>query len=245
LILPMLEVTAIAVTLTDKILSTFRTTNSLLEKNLNLQLNANSIQTTAVELERKRIAVELHDDILNRLSILLMLNRSGNTTNEIVESTLTKINKDIRNYAYRLYPPWIEELTFIEMVERELKAMAASLDIEIQYHFYDLKHEFSSIQKINVFRILQEFLQNSHKHGGAKKVTIDIFERNEFIEIYLEDNGTGFDMRTMISGIGTNSVKSRVNILGGQITMNSEIGKSVSWLISFPLQFKIIEMPNF
>ncbi len=245
LILPMLEVTAVAVTLTDKILSTFRTTNTLLEKNLNLQLNANSIQTTAVELERKRIAVELHDDILNRLSILLMLNRSGNTTNEIVESTLTKINKDIRNYAYRLYPPWIEELTFIEMVERELKAMAASLDIEIQYHFYDLKHEFSSIQKINVFRILQEFLQNSHKHGKAEKVTIDIFERNELIEIYLEDNGTGFDMSTMISGIGTNSVKSRVNMLGGQITMNSEIGKSVSWLISFPLQFKIIEMPNF
>jgi len=245
LILPMLEVTAIAVTLTDKILSTFRTTNTLLEKNLNLQLNANSIQTTAVELERKRIAVELHDDILNRLSILLMLNRSGNTTNEIVESTLSEINKDIRNYAYRLYPPWIEELTFIEMVERELKAMAASLDIEIQYHFYDLKHEFSSIQKINVFRILQEFLQNSHKHGRAKKVTIDIFERNEQIEIYLEDNGTGFDVSTMISGIGTNSVKSRVNMLGGQITMNSEIGKSVSWLISFPLQFKIIEMPNF
>ncbi len=245
LILPMLEVTAIAVTLTDKILSTFRTTNTLLEKNLNLQLNANSIQTTAVELERKRIAVELHDDILNRLSILLMLNRSGNTTNEIIESTLSEINKDIRNYAYRLYPPWIEELTFIEMVERELKAMAASLDIEIQYHFYDLKHEFSSIQKINVFRILQEFLQNSHKHGQAKKVTIDIFERNELIEIYLEDNGTGFDMSTMISGIGTNSVKSRVNMLGGQITMNSEIGKSVSWLISFPLQFKIIEMPNF
>ena len=245
LILPMLEVTAIAVTLTDKILSSFRTTNTLLEKNLNLQLNANNIQTAAVELERKRIAVELHDDILNRLSILLMLNRSGNTTNEIVESTLSKINKDIRNYAYRLYPPWIEELTFVEMVERELKAMAASLDIEIQYHFYDLKHEFSPIQKINVFRILQEFLQNSHKHGQAKKVTIDIFERNEFIEIYIEDNGTGFDMGTMILGIGTNSVKSRINMLGGQITMNSEIGKSVSWLISFPLQFKIIEMPNF
>ena len=245
LILPMLEVTAIAVTLTDKILSSFRTTNTLLEKNLNLQLNANNIQTAAVELERKRIAVELHDDILNRLSILLMLNRSGNTTNEIVESTLSKINKDIRNYAYRLYPPWIEELTFVEMVERELKAMAASLDIEIQYHFYDLKHEFSHIQKINVFRILQEFLQNSHKHGQAKKVTIDIFERNEFIEIYIEDNGTGFDMGTMILGIGTNSVKSRINMLGGQITMNSEIGKSVSWLISFPLQFKIIEMPNF
>ena len=245
LILPMLEVTAIAVALTNKILSSFKTTNSLLEKNLNLQLEANNIQTKAIELERKRISVELHDDILNRLSMLLMLNRSGNTNNEIIESTLSKINKDIRNYAYRLYPPWIEQLTFVEMVERELKAMAASLDIEIQYNFYDLKHEFSPIQKINIFRILQEFLQNSHRHGHAKKVSIDIFERNEFIDIYLEDNGKGFDMNTMISGIGTTSVKSRVNMLGGKITMSSEIGKSVSWLISFPLQYQIIEMPDF
>lgn len=238
LILPLLEITAIAVALTERILSSFRTTNTLLETNLNLQLEANNIQTKAVELERKRIAMELHDDILNRLSILLMLNSAGETTNEIIETTLSGINKDIRNYAYRLYPPWIEDLSFTEMVNRELKAMATSFDIEINHQIYDLKHEFTPFQKINVFRILQEFLQNSKKHGNAKNVSIDIYERDGYVDIYLEDNGVGFDTTTVLSGIGMNSVKSRVNMLGGQISINSELGKSVSWMISFPLKFK-------
>lgn len=235
LILPFLEITAIAVGITQNIRKNEKEQRNLLTHNLNLQLKANQIQTEAVETERKRISTELHDDILNRLSMLLMLNRAGKINNLDLDESLTTINNDIRSYAYRLYPPWIEDLDFFDMVKRELEALSRGLDIEINYHFYDIQNQFSPLQKINVFRIMQEFVLNAKKHGKASKINIDIYQRENSINLYLEDNGIGFNPNEISKGIGMKSVVSRVNVLGGTIDVTSTIGESVNWMISFPI----------
>ncbi len=235
LILPFLEITAIAVGITQNIRKNEKDQRNLLTHNLNLQLKANQIQTEAVETERKRISTELHDDILNRLSMLLMLNRAGKLNNLDLDQSLTTINNDIRSYAYRLYPPWIEDLDFFDMVQRELDALSNALEIKINYHFYDIHNQFSPLQKINVFRIMQEFVLNAKKHGQASEVNIDIYQRENSINIYLEDNGVGFDSNEISKGIGMKSVVSRVNVLGGTIDVTSKIGESVNWMISFPI----------
>lgn len=235
LILPFLEITAIAVGITRRIRQNEAEQRNLLSRNLNLQLKANQVQTEAVETERKRIATELHDDILNRLSMLLMLNRAGKIDSQSIDESLSEINNDIRSYAYRLYPPWIEDLDFFAMVKRELNALSKALDIHIAYNFFDIQFEFSSLQKINVFRIMQEFVLNSKKHGLATQVNIDIYQREESIILYLEDNGIGFNANEIAQGIGMNSVISRVNVLGGIIEVNTSPGSSVTWMIVFPM----------
>ncbi len=235
LILPFLEITAIAVGITQRIRQNDAEQRSLLSHNLNLQLKANQVQTEAVESERKRISTELHDDILNRLSMLLMLNRAGKIDSLSIDESLSEINNDIRSYAYRLYPPWIEDLDFFSMVKRELDALSQALDIQISYNFFDVQFEFTSLQKINTFRIMQEFVLNSKKHGLATNVNIDIYQREDSIILYLEDNGIGFDADEVTKGIGMKSVVSRVNVLGGQIEVSSKPGTSVSWMIAFPM----------
>ena len=235
LILPFLEITAIAVGITQRIRQNDAEQRNLLSRNLNLQLTANQVQTEAVETERKRISTELHDDILNKLSMLLMLNRAGKIDSHSIDESLSEINNDIRSYAYRLYPPWIEDLDFFAMVKRELNALSKALEIQITYNFFDIQFEFSSLQKINVFRIMQEFVLNSKKHGHASQVHIDIYQREDSIILYLEDNGIGFDANEIKSGIGMKSVVSRVNVLGGQIEVSSMPGTSVSWMIVFPM----------
>ena len=85
---------------------------------------------------------------------------------------------------------------------------------------------------------MQEFVLNSKKHGLATTVNIDIYQRDETIILYLEDNGIGFNSDEVSKGIGMNSVVSRVNVLGGQIEVSSKPGASVTWMIVFPILLK-------
>ena len=82
---------------------------------------------------------------------------------------------------------------------------------------------------------MQEFVLNSKKHGLATQVNIDIYQREESIILYLEDNGIGFNANEIAQGIGMNSVISRVNVLGGIIEVNTSPGSSVTWMIVFPM----------
>lgn len=92
-----------------------------------------------------------------------------------------------------------------------------------------------TLHKINVFRIMQEFVLNAKKHGKTSKINIDIYQRENSINLYLEDNGIGSNTNEISKGIGMKSVVSRVNVLGGTIDVTSTIGESVNWMISFPV----------
>ncbi len=216
------------------------------EEIYNLMLSQQEKVDEARAGEKKRISEELHDGILGRLFgtrlSLDSLNFSEgkeaimNRAQYIKE--LMTIEQDIRKISHDLNTDFVSGSGFIDILT-EL--------IDKQTHAYQLKYQFdhtddvnwenvSNKTKINIYRIIQESLQNIYKHAEAKIVKISIELKNDVICMSISDNGKGFDTNKSKKGIGLKNINSRVNELNGNVRFESEINKGTSIIIDIPYE---------
>jgi signal transduction histidine kinase len=97
----------------------------------------------------------------------------------------------------------------------------------------------SSVKEIHLYRIIQETINNSIKHAKATVFNINIFVVNENLQIELSDNGKGFDYRLVLkegTGSGLRNILSRVEILNGEMFLDTKPGAGVIYTISVPLK---------
>jgi signal transduction histidine kinase len=87
---------------------------------------------------------------------------------------------------------------------------------------------------LQLFRLAQEFIQNSGRHGHATEVSIKVFEDNTGLYLEFEDNGIGYNPNEVKRGLGTQGAEQRVQILGGSMQIIAENGKGVRWVITIP-----------
>ena len=233
--LPILELIALGILIGWQMTQTISYNQQLLKENLRLQTQSQEIHANTVEEERKRIAMELHDTSLNRISILSMLLSSNQIDSAKASEEIAIIGNEIRTTAYSLYPPWLDALNFKEVILRELEYAKQNSHIEINYKFYDWKTEPTQNQKRHLVRIIQEFIQNTLKHADAKQINLHFFERDNQFCIELEDNGIGFSPENTEVGLGKISVETRVKLLQGTISISSSPGQGVNWLIEIPI----------
>ena len=90
------------------------------------------------------------------------------------------------------------------------------------------------ITNLAVYRVCQELITNARKHANATIVHIDIDKTDNRIHLVYSDNGVGFDNTLDYSGLGLNSIKGRVEAIGGQIQTESAINKGVTYIINMP-----------
>ncbi|MDD7915841.1 sensor histidine kinase [Polaribacter ponticola] len=108
-------------------------------------------------------------------------------------------------------------LSFIE------KAKTATENIE-----FDIKQEISesfsltSIKGMNIFRVIQEAINNAIKYAEASKINISISKNNEDLKISIKDNGTGFDIKTVDLGNGLSNMEKRMSEINGKINISSK-----------------------
>lgn len=182
------------------------------------------------EIERERLARDIHDTINPELSsIIFTIDRIKTEDSEIIElkekskSSLHQSIKHVRQISHNLTSFTLSKYGLAEAIEDYIE----ELNTNIKFHFdtdcYNLK--FNSDTKIHVFKILQELCQNSIKHSHAKMVKISFNEMpNEFIFHY-EDDGKGYDNTEVFNnGIGVKNMKTRAGILNAKLNIQGNNG---------------------
>jgi signal transduction histidine kinase len=195
------------------------------------------------ESERKRIGRELHDSIGQYLATqkfalentLEKIDRS--TAEEAVESLEALIpltqqaSEELRRIHADLRPSLIDDLGIIATISwycREFEKLYSGIRIEKQINIKE--EEVPESLKIIVFRILQEALNNVGKHGKANLVGVALEGTSGNIELVIEDNGQGFDvkhvysMKGAYSGFGLTNMKERAELSGGTFAIESNPG---------------------
>ena len=108
-------------------------------------------------------------------------------------------------------------LSFIE----KAKTVTENINFDIQ-HEIDEKITFSSIKGMNIFRVIQEAINNSIKYANASKVEIVIVKKEEKLLISIKDNGVGFDINTIDLGNGLSNMEKRMSEIDGSVKINSK-----------------------
>jgi len=197
------------------------------------------------EEERKRIAQDLHDDISSKLNIvslnshlLTSPNLSEAETIEITDNIIsltTKALENSRKIAHNLLPPVFEKFGLNAGVEELCEEFESSKSVTVHYK-NEIDFEENDIDRhLHVFRILQELMNNSLRHGKATEIWISFKIQDGVNTGYYEDNGVGFDSRNAENqkGLGMKNIDSRISFLNGTIKINSEIGHGITVVFTF------------
>ena len=193
------------------------------------------------EKERQRIANDLHDD-LGSLMATIKLHISalkGNASIQLFDKTLdlvdTTYNK-IRNISHENGSGLLANKSLLTAIHDMANSASISKNLDIKVIDYGLDYPLDNSLELTLFRIIQELITNILKHANAKEATIHITQYDKHLNIMIEDNGQGFDPKSLSqnSGMGIHSIDRRVDSLGGTITIESEIHKGTTVIIDIP-----------
>jgi len=184
------------------------------------------------ERERKRIAQDLHDAISSKLNIIslstnvLLVDKTINdeqrkTLDQILEITTGTLESS-RKIAHDLLPPILDKFGLKAALEELFEEFSKHTKIDIEYNIEKLSR-LTKTNQLHVFRILQELISNSIRHGKANELAIYMEQNNHGFIIRYQDNGIGFNIKDLKekSGIGLQNIKSRVKILNGTLKIDS------------------------
>lgn len=188
------------------------------------------------ERERKKIAEELHDHINAQLTVVRMslVREEGENISNAVESIDHTI-QELRGISRELMPPVLERFGLLDALDDLFDKVEKAGELRIDFNAPE-EWEYKDIDRdLALYRIVQEFIQNTIKYAEASKLDISVQADGHHIYMNLRDNGVGFDMNQVESGLGTRNVNSRAEYLGGTANLSSSPGKGVSLSVTVPL----------
>lgn len=183
------------------------------------------------EKERERIARDIHDELISKLNIMVLL--AENNPNKAAEVLQTSI-KTARRISHDLSPPMLEQHRFVELVESLLEHFKSGF--ELDYFASDPQGiSLSKTTKLQVIRILQEVLNNILVHASAKCIRIGLRIAPRYLAIRIQDDGKGFDSEKVKNGLGLQNIEMRTQLLLGRHRLRSAPGKGTVYFFLFPL----------
>jgi signal transduction histidine kinase len=196
--------------------------------------------------EKKRISIELHDGVMNRLAStrlnLFILNKKRD--DETIEKCLTFIDdiqgieKEIRQVAHDLSNDLFSGNTSFNLLLKALFAERKSIskfNLQTQIDHHINWEIIDNILKMNLYRILQEALQNCHKYAHAKNVFVTISKEEDILYVSIHDDGNGFDLKKVRKGIGLKNIGQRVDLLKGKLKIHARVGEGTMINITIPV----------
>ncbi|WP_396153057.1 sensor histidine kinase, partial [Flavobacterium sp.] len=198
------------------------------------------------EKEKKRIARELHDGVMNKLAgirfnLFKLENKQDSATIEDClqhVSELHHVEKEIRSIAHDLnmdiFSPKNDYSALIETLAKENDTYDFDLILEMDKAIE--WHSISSIIKMNCYRILQESFSNIVKHAEPQKVEVRFSELNGILKLEITDDGVGFDLESQKRGLGIKNILERAQSMKARCHIKSETGKGTTIRIEIPLE---------
>jgi signal transduction histidine kinase len=200
-------------------------------------------EINTLEAERKRIAGDLHDELGPMLSaIKLQINHlepEDETENAVLEKSSKQIDTIIQRFreiSYDLLPNTLVRKGFIKATHEYIGKLKTLHPLEIEFNTtaFSLKPE----QEVNLYRVIQEIMQNTIKHARATKLHINIIKKDKSIFLQTKDDGIGFNYNEKsleAKGVGLLSLQSRAQLLGGQLIVHTQPGSGTTFEIEIPL----------
>jgi signal transduction histidine kinase/ligand-binding sensor domain-containing protein len=199
----------------------------------NIELHETRLRlANETEAERSRIARDLHDQTLSDLRHLLVLTDQMPASNNddispsLLRRRIESISSEIRHICEDLSPSALENIGFLPALEWALSAVVANLPAEQKFTYEFIcdpeledRLHLSHIEKIQLYRIAQEALNNISRHARARQVKMIVrIEGASDLVIVIEDDGIGFDgMSINPTGHGIANIRSRANLIGAQV----------------------------
>lgn len=173
--------------------------------------NVKFIDINAQETERQRIAGDLHDNIINKLTVIRLKSVLKHDPKEIDELLQIAID-DSRRLSHNLLPPMVDERTLEDIVSDILTSW--KIKFKVNFIVSNPNHiQFDSHIKLHLIRIEQELLQNIYKHAQATEVNLKLFIHEKHLQFIMIDNGIGFDGQNDKNGLGLKNINSRAQQL--------------------------------
>jgi signal transduction histidine kinase/streptogramin lyase len=202
------------------------------------------------ENERKRIAAELHDSlgqdlliIKNRAALGLKLLGDDDRAREQIEQiagTASQAITEVRQIAYNLRPYHLDEIGLTQSLEELVERVANASPIKFASGIDNINDLCPKDSAINLYRIVQEGLNNVVKHSGASEASLLVRRNAREIEVAIEDNGKGFvtagGAAKRRAGFGLTGLSERARILGGTLTVESAPGRGTTVRLRLPVQ---------
>jgi len=203
----------------------------------------------AHEEERTRIARELHDDISQRLALVSMrlglLKKSApaaaaGLAQEIGEISheVTGLVTDVHALSHGLHPSKLEILGLEEAVAGFCKELSHRHGVAIDVQFENIPKALPPELSLCLYRVLQEALQNVVKHGGSPRAQVSLNGQIDTLNLIVQDSGIGFHPHEAMRGpgLGLTSMKERLKVVGGQLSIQSQRGRGTTIRAVAPLR---------
>ncbi len=219
-------------------------------KDISIQKETQNIVLKAIieteENERARFAKDIHDSIGQQLSaIKFYIGASADTAEDPKQkaillkanAALIDVQADMRNICFNIMPKSLEVFGLVKAVEElcSKNELLENMNIVIKEvsRFPGLPVQ----QAFALFRIIQEFINNSLKHSKADTLRIEFSRNHRSLLITLQDNGVGFDMAGLNNrGMGINNVLSRLRPYNGEVNIITRPGKGTRYEVSMPVE---------
>lgn len=211
----------------------------------NLMLAQNQKLEEGKQSEQKRISEELHDGILGEMNgvrmVLLGLNKKMDDAAVALRaqaiSKLQEIQEEIRSISHELSDASYRKFhNFVLSLQDLIRSIGDAAGIRYEFT-YDEDIDWDLLKgeaKINLYRIVQECLQNAVKHSEAEMISLNLHGSSSNIVITVSDNGRGFQTQSGKKGIGHKNISSRVKKLSGTWEVKSSPGKGTTVIVRLP-----------
>ena len=195
---------------------------------------------TVQERERERIGRELHDNVSQVLTTvkLYLEMASRKCVDPLIPRSMDLINNsitEIRNLSHQLSAPTLGTRSLIDSINALIETLQFSTRLKFQFDHTGYTECIIMDQKLAVYRILQEQLNNIIKHANASKIWITLSRDNNNIILTVKDNGKGFDTTMKTDGMGINNIISRAKVFDGIVQMEAASGRGCSLAVTIPV----------
>jgi len=202
----------------------------------------------AQEQERARIARELHDDLSQRMALLSisleqfeggmpdLSSQARQHLHKIAEAA-TEVSSNIHDLSHQLHPYKLDTLGLVASLENFCREFCGQHNLQVQFVHHDSPGQIPKDVTICLFRIVQEALRNVVKHSGAAEAKVELSGHGDRVDLVISDSGAGFSPESAEggTGLGLISMRERLRVVGGQLSIESEPSNGTRIRVRIPL----------
>jgi two-component system, NarL family, sensor histidine kinase DevS len=198
---------------------------------------------SAQELERQRLARELHDETGQALTSILLGLKSVEDAKSATEASAAAAElrelvvttlQDVRRLAVELRPKALDDFGLVSALERLVETFSEQTGIQVDLEPRLGEERLSPDVETTLYRITQEALTNVVKHAQAKRVSIVLTRRSGSVAAVIEDDGRGFSAGSEGNGLGLLGMRERITLVGGRLDVESSPGSGTTLSIEVP-----------
>ncbi len=221
-----------------------------LESNLKIETMSSMLQ--GQEVERERIARDLHDSLGGLLSTVKLHFDAIQARNPDISqqkeynkayTLLDEACTEVRTISNNMQPGALLKMGVVPAIKDLVNRIESEDTPHIEFIHYGALNDLPTSLTLHLYRIVQELLYNCIKHAQAKEILIQVIRNDEDLEIMVEDDGRGYDPQDARKGMGTENVSARVNFLKGEISVHSEMGVGTTTTITIPVKAEVEALP--